>query len=91
MSDENEKGVMQNAIAYWKANLNVIIWTLVVWALVSYVLGIILVPLLKGIFLGQLSLGFWFAQQGSMFVFVILIFVYSKLMDKIDQEHDVHE
>ena len=89
MSDKEKSS--GNAAAYWKANLNIIIWTLVIWGLVSYVLGIILVPPLQNISLGYLPLGFWFAQQGSMFIFVILIFVYSKLMDKVDQEHDVHE
>ncbi len=77
--------------AYWSANIRLISITMAVWALVSYVLGIILAPALSGIYLGQLPLGFWFAHQGSMFVFVILIFVYSKLMDNLDKEYDVHE
>jgi len=64
---------------------------LAVWALVSYILGIILAPVLNNIYFGQVPLGFWFATQGSMFVFVILIFVYSKVMDRVDAEHDVHE
>ncbi len=84
----NEK---KGVFAYWRANLRLIIILLAVWALVSYVLGIILAPALNNISLGNLPLGFWFAQQGSMFVFVILIFVYSYLMDKVDQEHDVQE
>lgn len=77
--------------AYWRANLKLIIILLAIWALVSYILGIFLAPALSSIYFGQLPLGFWFAQQGSMFVFVILIFVYSVLMDKVDREHDVHE
>ena len=84
----NKKG---NGLAYWKANVRLILILLGVWALVSYVLGIILAAPLNSISLGQLPLGFWFAQQGSMFTFVILIFVYSILMDKVDKEHDVHE
>jgi putative solute:sodium symporter small subunit len=87
---ENEND-MQPAQAYWKANIRLIIILLAIWAFVSYVCGIILAPVLSGIYLGQLPLGFWFAQQGSMITFVILIFVYSYLMDKIDQEFDVHE
>ena len=90
MSEENDKA-RQNALHYWKANLNLIIILLVIWAVVSYVLGLLLAPALNSIFLGQVPAGFWIAQQGSMYVFVILIFVYSKLMDRIDQEHDVHE
>lgn len=86
MSDENKGG-----IAYWKANVRLIIILLAIWALVSYVLGIIFAAPLNNIPVIRLPMGFWWAQQGSMFVFVILIFVYSKLMDKVDEEHDVHE
>ncbi len=64
---------------------------LAIWAMVSYVFGILLVEPLNAIKIGQLPLGFWFAQQGSIYVFVIEIFVYSVLMDKIDREFDVHE
>ena len=87
MSDDENKGKM----AYWRANLKIIYINLAVWALVSYVLGIILAPALNNIYLGQVPLGFWFATQGSMFVFVIMIFVYSKMMDGVDAEHDVDE
>jgi putative solute:sodium symporter small subunit len=86
MSDENKSG-----LAYWRANVRLILILLAIWALVSYVLGIIFAGPLNNISLGYLPLGFWFAQQGSMFVFVILIFVYSKLMDGVDKEHDVEE
>ena len=81
----------KDVFAYWRANLRLILILLVIWALVSYVLGIILAPALSGISFGNLPLGFWFAQQGSMFTFVILIFVYSYLMDRVDQDHDVQE
>jgi putative solute:sodium symporter small subunit len=95
MSDQavssGEEKTQNGALAYWKANLRLIIILLVIWALVSYVLGILLAPALSNIYLGQLPVGFWFAQQGSMYVFVILIFVYSKLMDNVDKEFDVHE
>ena len=87
---ENDKK-MEQAQNYWKANLKLIIILLAIWALVSYVAGIILAPALNNIYIGQLPAGFWFAQQGSMVIFVILIFVYSYMMDKVDQEHDVHE
>lgn len=67
------------------------IWLLAVWAFVSYVLGILLVQPLNAIKLGGFPLGFWFAQQGSIYVFVILILVYCKVMKKVDQEYDVDE
>ena len=54
-------------------------------------MGIIMVPALSNVYIGSLPMGFWFAQQGSMFVFIILIFVYSILMDRMDKEHDVQE
>ena len=78
MSDESN--------AYWQANLRLILWSLVVWAVVSFGFGIILRPLLKGISVGGTDLGFWFAQQGSIIVFVILIFVYVGLMNRLDRE-----
>lgn len=79
------------AAAYWKANLNLIVSLLAIWALVSYVFGILLAPALNGIRLGGLPLGFWFAQQGSIYVFVVLIFVYAARMQRLDEQFDVHE
>lgn len=76
---------------YWKANIKLILTLLAIWALVSYVLGVILAPALSNIYIGQLPVGFWFAQQGSMITFVILIFVYSFMMDKIDQQYEQNE
>lgn len=76
---------------YWKANLRLITILLAIWALVSYVCGILLAPALNSIYLGSLPLGFWFAHQGSMITFVVLIFVYCKLMDGLDAAHDVQE
>ena len=64
---------------------------LVIWFIVSYLFGIILVEPLNSIKIGGYKLGFWFAQQGSIYTFVILIFYYAKRMDKLDKEHDVHE
>ncbi len=79
------------AQAYWRANVRLIITLLAIWALVSYVAAIILAKPLYNVHVGQLPMSFWFAQQGSMFVFVILIFVYAWRMNKIDREFDVHE
>ncbi|MCD6138173.1 MAG: DUF4212 domain-containing protein [Deltaproteobacteria bacterium] len=76
---------------YWKKNLTVMIILLSIWAVVSYVFGIILVNLLNQVRLGGFPLGFWFAQQGSIYVFVALIFVYYFYMKRLDREYDVHE
>ena len=77
--------------AYWKANVRLIQVCLVIWALVSFGFGIILRPMLMGIKVGGADLGFWFAQQGSIFVFLVLIFVYAWRMNQLDREYDVHE
>jgi putative solute:sodium symporter small subunit len=84
MSKENMK-------AYWKENLTYLAMLLSIWFLVSYVFGIFLVDQLNTIKIGGFKLGFWFAQQGSMYVFVVLIFVYVKLMNKLDKKYGVEE
>ena len=76
---------------YWKRNLGYLAILLTIWFVVSYGFGILLVDELNGIRLGGFKLGFWFAQQGSIYVFVILIFVYVWLMNKLDKEFDVDE
>ena len=76
---------------YWKANLRLIQWSLVIWALVSFGFGILLRPLLSGIKVGGTDLGFWFAQQGSILVFLALIFFYAWRMNKLDRPHGVDE
>lgn len=68
-----------------------LIGLLAVWFVVSYGFAILFVDQLDRIRIGGFRLGFWFAQQGSIFVFVILIFVYVKLMNRLDREHDVDE
>lgn len=80
-----------NNDAYWKATLGLLTKVLIIWFLVSYVAGILLAPALNAFSLGGYPLGFWFAQQGSIYVFIALIFWYSKKMGEIDREHDVHE
>ena len=79
------------AQAYWSATLRLIGGIMFVWFIVSYGAGILLAPALNGISLGGYPLGFWFAQQGSIYVFVALIFIYAKKMDAIDRQFDVHE
>ena len=80
-----------DAAGYWKANIRLILICLVIWAVVSYGFGIILRPMLSGIQFGGTDLGFWFAQQGSILVFIALIFGYSWRMKKLDKEFGVHE
>ncbi len=77
--------------AYWRRNLRYLFILLSIWFLVSYVFGIFLVEPLNQIRLGGFKLGFWFAQQGSIYVFVVLIFVYVRWMNKLDREFDVDE
>ena len=72
---------------YWKTNLKYLIILLSIWFTVSFGFGIVLVDELNSIRMGGFKLGFWFAQQGSIFVFVILIFVYIKLMNKLDNQY----
>ena len=84
MSEKN----LQN---YWKENLRYLTILLTIWFIVSYGCGILFVDTLNNIRLGGFKLGFWFAQQGSIYVFVILIFVYVNLMNKLDKKYDVAE
>ena len=81
----------QHASAYWKENLRYLVILLSIWFLVSYGAGIIFKDALNEIRLGGFKLGFWFAQQGSIYVFVILIFVYIRLMNKLDKKYGYDE
>jgi putative solute:sodium symporter small subunit len=76
---------------YWKKNKILIAILLAIWAIVSYGFAIFGAKALYGIKIGSLPLSFWWAQQGSMFVFVILIFVYAKVMDSLDRKYGVGE
>jgi len=80
-----------NAKAYWKANLRLVLGCLAVWFVVSFLFGILLVDVLNTIQIGGYKLGFWFAQQGSIYTFVALVFFYASRMNKLDREFDVHE
>lgn len=84
MSDKN----MQD---YWKENLKYLTILLSIWFVVSYGFGILFVDQMNEISLGGFKLGFWFAQQGSIVVFVVLIWVYVYLMNNLDKKYDVHE
>ncbi|MDT8408273.1 MAG: DUF4212 domain-containing protein [Wenzhouxiangellaceae bacterium] len=77
--------------AYWKANLRIMAGCLVVWFIVSFGFGIVLAQPLDNFQLFGYPLGFWFAQQGSIYTFLVLIFFYAWRMNKLDREFDVHE
>jgi putative solute:sodium symporter small subunit len=86
MSDKQD-----NATAYWKENLRYLLILLSIWFAVSYGAGILFKQALDSIKLGGFPLGFWFAQQGSIYIFVILIFVYVHLMNKLDKKYGYDE
>jgi putative solute:sodium symporter small subunit len=77
--------------AYWKATLGLLVKVLAIWFICSFGLGIMFADAINGISLGGYPLGFWFAHQGSMYIFVGLIFWYAKKMGDIDRQFDVHE
>ncbi len=81
----------QNNQVYWRKNLQYLAGLLVIWFLVSYGCGILFVDQLDQFSLGGFKLGFWFAQQGSIYTFVVLIFIYVYLMNKLDRESNVEE
>ncbi|MBB4931445.1 putative solute:sodium symporter small subunit [Lipingzhangella halophila] len=76
---------------YWRKNLRLMVTLLVIWFAVSFGCGILFVEQLNQITLGGFPLGFWFAQQGSIYVFVLLILVYCLRMDRLDKEFGVEE
>jgi len=77
--------------SYWAANVRLIIKLLIIWFIVSFGFGIILVEPLNMIEFAGFKLGFWFAQQGSIISFVFLIFYYIKKMDQLDTKYNVHD
>jgi len=81
----------KSAGAYWKATIGLLTKIMIVWFLCSFGAGILFADVLNTIKLGGYPLGFFFAHQGSIYVFIILIFYYAKKMGDIDREFDVHE
>ncbi len=79
------------ASAYWRANVRLIVSLLAIWVTVSLGFGVLLVDLLNQYRIGRVPLGFWFAQQGSIYVFVVLVFVYAWRMDRLDRRFGVRE
>jgi putative solute:sodium symporter small subunit len=80
-----------NLSSYWRKNLKYLTLLLIVWFVVSFGAGILFVDQLNQIRVGGFKLGFWFAQQGSIYVFVVLIFIYVRWMNKLDKQHNVNE
>lgn len=91
MMAEKTEEEKKHAKAYWKENVKYLSILLAVWFAVSYLAGIIFKEELDSIRLGGFKLGFWFAQQGSIYVFVILIFIYVRLMNKLDKKYGFDE
>ena len=81
----------ENRADYWSATLRLLVTLMVIWFLVSFGCGILFAEALNTIPLGGFKSGFWFAQQGSIYVFLLLIIVYALRMNMIDQKFDVHE
>jgi len=82
---------MKDSHTYWKENLRLISICLVIWFVVSFGFGLLLVEPLNTIRLGGYKLGFWFAQQGSIYTFVGLVFWYSRKMNQLDKKYNVEE
>ncbi len=81
----------ENRMAYWRANLRLVALCLAIWFVCSYGFGVLLVEQLNQFRIGGFQLGFWFAQQGSIYVFVVLIFYYARKMAALDREFGVEE
>lgn len=81
----------EKATAYWKENIRYVLILLAIWFMASYGAGILFVEQLNQFKVGGFPVGFWFAHQGSIFVFVILIFVYVRLMNKLDKKYGYNE
>jgi len=76
---------------YWQKNLRLLAVLLAIWFIASYGLGILFAEALNNIQIGGFKLGFWFAQQGSIYVFILLIFIYVHKMNQLDREYGVEE
>ena len=83
--------VTANAKAYWRDNIKYVLILLAIWFVVSYGAGILFKDQLNTIKIGGFKLGFWFAQQGSIYFFVLIILIYIRLMNKLDKKYGVNE
>lgn len=81
----------RNAKKYWKQNIRYLLLLLILWFAVSFGFGILMAPNLNKFSIAGVKLGFWFAQQGSIYVFVIIIYLYVFLMNRLDRDYDVND
>ena len=88
---ENETNLKERRKAYWRANLRILAILMSIWFIVSFGCGILFVEPLNQIKLGGFKFGFWMAQQGSIYVFVALIFVYVRQMNKLDRKFNFQD
>ena len=88
---ENEINLQERRKAYWRANLRILAILMSIWFTVSFGCGILLVDQLNQIKIGGFRFGFWMAQQGSIYVFLMLIFVYVRFMNKLDRKFKFEE
>lgn len=88
-----DKELREERTRYWQQNLRILTILLTIWAAVSFLAGIVLVDWLNQFHIpfSGFKLGFWFSQQGSMYTFVALIFIYAWLMGRLDREYNVYE
>ncbi|PHR92303.1 MAG: hypothetical protein COA69_07940 [Robiginitomaculum sp.] len=95
MTQDTEKPIKSiseaTVAAYWKANISLMLKLLAVWAFVSYGCGILFRPFLDQFSIGGAPLGFWFAQQGAIYVFLVLVIIYIWRMSAIERAHGVSE
>ena len=91
MSENHPEKALSRTTLYWKANISLLIKLLCIWFIVSFGCGILLVDWLDQFQFFGFKLGFWFAQQGSIYVFVVLIFIYSWRIKKIEQQFDMDD
>jgi putative solute:sodium symporter small subunit len=90
-SSRREERMSIDRKGYWRENIQLVFGCIFVWFVVSYGFGILLVDFMNKIPLGGYKLGFWFAQQGSLYIFVVLIFFYAARMNKLDRKYNVQE
>ncbi len=76
---------------YWRSNLRIVAVLMSIWFVVAFCISIFFIEPLNSFTIGKLGLGFWFAQQGSIFVFIVLVLAYALLMDRLDRKFDVDE
>ena len=88
---ESQNNPQNHRQAYWRANIRILTILLSIWFIVSFGGGILFVDQLNQVKFGGFKLGFWIAQQGSIYTFVVLIFVYVRLMNKLDQKFNFNE